>query len=67
MSIHTTAATRFDTFNFYQTSYKKIDNHKIEVDILVPKGISPGKHPLLVKWHGGGLVRPVIREAYFQG
>ena len=56
MSIQTTAATRFDSFNFYQTSYKKIGDHSIEVDVLVPKHLAPGKHPLFVKWHGGGLV-----------
>jgi cephalosporin-C deacetylase-like acetyl esterase len=56
MSLHTTAATRFDSFNFYRTSYKKIGDHEIEVNVLVPKNIVPGKHPLMVKWHGGGLV-----------
>jgi len=56
MSLRTTAATRFDSFHLYRTSYKKIGDHEIEVSILVPKGITPGKHPLLVKWHGGGLV-----------
>ncbi|KAF1962094.1 alpha/beta-hydrolase [Byssothecium circinans] len=55
MSFHTTAATRFDSFNFYRTSYKKIGDHEIEVNVLVPKDITRGKHPLMVKWHGGGL------------
>ncbi|KAF2791280.1 alpha/beta-hydrolase [Melanomma pulvis-pyrius CBS 109.77] len=55
MSLHTTAATRFDSFNLYRTSYKKIGDHDIEVNVLVPKGITSGTHPLLVKWHGGGL------------
>jgi cephalosporin-C deacetylase-like acetyl esterase len=56
MSLHTTAATRFDSFNLYRTSYKKIGDHEIEVVIIVPKDIKPGKHPLFVEWHGGGLV-----------
>ncbi|KAH7134942.1 Alpha/Beta hydrolase protein [Dendryphion nanum] len=55
MSLHTTAATRFDSFDFYRTSYKTIGDHQIEVNVLVPKGIAPGRHPLFVKWHGGGL------------
>ncbi|KAF2108597.1 Alpha/Beta hydrolase protein [Lophiotrema nucula] len=55
MSLRTTAATRFDSFNLYRTSYKKIGDHEIEVNVLVPKGTKPGKHPVLVKWHGGGL------------
>jgi cephalosporin-C deacetylase-like acetyl esterase len=60
MSFHTTAATRFDSFNIYQTSYKKISNHEIKVTILVPKAITPGKCPVLVRWHGGGLVSITI-------
>jgi len=52
----TTPATRFDSFNVYRTSYKQIGNHEIEVGILVPKDLKPGRHPLIVKFHGGGLV-----------
>ncbi|KAH8712250.1 Alpha/Beta hydrolase protein [Phaeosphaeriaceae sp. PMI808] len=52
----TTPATRFDSYNVYRTSYKKIHNHEIEVGILVPKNLKPGKIPLLVKFHGGGLI-----------
>lgn len=55
MSHRTTAATRFDTFDLYRTSYKKIGTHEIEVNVLVPKDIKPGAHPVVVKWHGGGL------------
>lgn len=64
MAFHTTATTRFDSFDFYTTSYKQIGNHKIEVVILVPKGIMPGKHPAMVRWHGGGLVS--IKYDHFQ-
>ncbi|KAF2029909.1 alpha/beta-hydrolase [Setomelanomma holmii] len=53
---HTTPATRFDSFAVYRTSYKKIGNHEIEVGILVPKDLEPGKHPVIVKFHGGGLI-----------
>ena len=53
----TTAANRFDSFNVFRTPYKKIGNHGIDVGILVPKDLKPGKHPLVVKFHGGGLVR----------
>ncbi|PSN67611.1 alpha/beta-hydrolase [Corynespora cassiicola Philippines] len=52
----TTPMTRFDNFDIYTTSYKKIGDHEIEVNVLVPKGVEPGKHPLLVKFHGGGLI-----------
>jgi cephalosporin-C deacetylase-like acetyl esterase len=54
----TTPATRFDSFHVYRTSYKKIGDHEIEVGILVPKDLKPlDKHPVIVKFHGGGLVR----------
>lgn len=52
----TTPATRFNSFDIYKTSYKKIKSHEIEVAILVPKCLQPGKTPLLVRFHGGGLV-----------
>jgi cephalosporin-C deacetylase-like acetyl esterase len=52
----TTPVTRFESFHVYRTCYKKIGDHEIEVGILVPKDLKPGKHPLMVKFHGGGLV-----------
>ncbi|KAF1963860.1 alpha/beta-hydrolase [Byssothecium circinans] len=53
----TTGATRFDNFNIYRTSFKSIGDHKIDVGILVPKGIkSSRKVPVVVNFHGGGLV-----------
>ncbi|KAF2441433.1 alpha/beta-hydrolase [Karstenula rhodostoma CBS 690.94] len=58
----TTAATRFDSFNIYETHFKQISDHKIKVGILVPKDLKPGKVPLAVKFHGGGLV---IGDALF--
>lgn len=58
----TTAATRFDSFTIYRTSYKKIGDHSIEAGVLVPKDLKPGKHPLLVKFHGGGLVQCTLHS-----
>ncbi|KAF3010842.1 hypothetical protein E8E13_008872 [Curvularia kusanoi] len=52
----TTPETRFDSFDVYRTSYKKVNNQAIDVGLLVPKNLEPGKHPILVKFHGGGLV-----------
>ncbi|KAF2676810.1 alpha/beta-hydrolase [Lentithecium fluviatile CBS 122367] len=52
----TTGETRFDSFHVFRTPFKKIGDHDIEVGILVPKDLKPGKHPLIVKFHGGGLV-----------
>ncbi|KAH6882072.1 Alpha/Beta hydrolase protein [Alternaria rosae] len=52
----TTPDNRFDSFNVFRTSYKQVDYHDIEVGILVPKDIKPGKCPVMVKFHGGGLI-----------
>lgn len=52
----TTATTRFDSFNLFRTTYKKVENQDIELGILIPKHLKSGKHPVLVKFHGGGLV-----------
>jgi hypothetical protein len=55
-SSQTNVETSFDSFNIHTTPYKKIGDYEIEVSILIPKELKPGKHPLIVKWHGGGLV-----------
>jgi acetyl esterase/lipase len=52
----TTAATRFSSFDIHEASYKRIGSFDISLAVLIPKGIRPGKHPLHVKWHGGGLI-----------
>ncbi|KAF2631498.1 alpha/beta-hydrolase [Macroventuria anomochaeta] len=52
----TTPEARFDSFTIYRTSYKEISSQSINVVILTPKTLRPGKHPILVKFHGGGLV-----------
>jgi cephalosporin-C deacetylase-like acetyl esterase len=52
----TTGENRFDLFNIYRTPFKKVGNHVIDVGILIPKDLKPGKHPVIVKYHGGGLV-----------
>lgn len=53
----TTPETRFDSFNIHRTSYKKVRDQGVDVGIFIPKTLKPGKHPILVKFHGGGLVR----------
>ncbi|CAI6335464.1 unnamed protein product [Periconia digitata] len=52
----TTEETRFDSFIVLRTSYKTIGSHEIDVGILIPKNLNLEKHPLVVKFHGGGLV-----------
>ncbi|ESZ97901.1 hypothetical protein SBOR_1713 [Sclerotinia borealis F-4128] len=47
---------RFSQFDVSVTTYRTIQNHEIQAYVLIPKNISPGKHPLIVKIHGGGSV-----------
>lgn len=53
----TAAIERSKLFDVVTGSYKTIDNQPIGVDVQIPKNVKPGKHPLLVRFHGGGLVR----------
>jgi acetyl esterase/lipase len=50
------ASNKFAAFNIYTTAYKHVNNQPISVDVLVPKNLKPGKHPLIVRFHGGFLV-----------
>ena len=53
---------KFSPFHIHSTSYKIVNEHKIGVDVLVPKNLKAGnqKHPLMVRFHGGGLVSNLI-------
>lgn len=42
-------------FTDFTAVYKRINEHAITIDILIPKELRPGKRPLLVRLHGGGL------------
>lgn len=48
---------KLDNFDIVQTEYKHVRNHGIHVDSLVPQTLFPGKRPVIVRFHGGGLVR----------
>lgn len=48
-----TAIDLFSSFDIYDETYKYVDGFPIEVSILIPKTASPGKRPLLVRFHGG--------------
>ena len=50
--------TRFDPFTILTTTYKTIDAESIKLDVLFPKSLSqlpPGGHPVIIRFHGGGL------------
>ncbi|KAJ5242769.1 uncharacterized protein N7469_001096 [Penicillium citrinum] len=47
---------KIDGFEVIQTSYKKIEDHRIRCDILIPKAKHERKRPVIINFHGGGLV-----------
>ncbi len=49
-------SAKFSAFTVVDVDYKTIDGVGIPASILTPKNAKPGKHPLIVRWHGGCLV-----------
>lgn len=48
---------KFDSFNVIDVTYKTLNDHPFKVVVLVPKDIDKSKPaPVLVKFHGGGMV-----------
>lgn len=47
---------KFKGFTITQAHYKRVGSHGIRADILAPKSVSPGKRPVIVRFHGGFLV-----------
>ena len=50
------SADRFSTFLVKDVTYKTVSSTPIEATILIPKDAKPGKHPVLVRWHGGSIM-----------
>jgi acetyl esterase/lipase len=38
------------------STYKTVDSHPILIDTVIPDGLGPGTHPLIVNYHGGFLI-----------
>ncbi|KAJ5288829.1 hypothetical protein N7478_001859 [Penicillium angulare] len=47
---------KIDGFDILQTPYKRIGENDIRCDVLVPRTSFQGKRPVIIRWHGGGLV-----------
>ena len=54
---------KLDGFDVVQANYKTVGNHGIRSDLLIPKSPFQGKRPVIVFFHGGGLVRDHIAVA----
>ena len=50
--------SRFDDFNVLTTSYKRIGQHDISLNVVYEKGLSSksAAQPVIIRFHGGGLV-----------
>ncbi|OQD69117.1 hypothetical protein PENPOL_c002G00354 [Penicillium polonicum] len=46
----------FTGFDLIQPDYKHFGDHGIRADILVPQSPHTGKRPVIVRFHGGGLM-----------
>ncbi|KAK1140045.1 hypothetical protein N8T08_010955 [Aspergillus melleus] len=47
---------KFANFSVIQSSYKRVGNHDIGVDMITPRTLPAGKRPIIARFHGGGLV-----------
>ncbi|RHZ49385.1 uncharacterized protein CDV56_103392 [Aspergillus thermomutatus] len=43
-------------FNLIQTHYKQVGDHPIRADFIIPPSTFTGKRPVIVRFHGGGLI-----------
>lgn len=50
------AREKLSHFTDFTAVYKRVNQHAITIDILIPKELRPGKRPLLVRLHVGGSI-----------
>ncbi|KAJ5118856.1 hypothetical protein N7526_010493 [Penicillium atrosanguineum] len=50
------SSPKLDGFDVLQTNFKHVGDHPIRADILVPQKPHTGKRPVILRFHGGGLV-----------
>lgn len=47
---------KFAPFEVSKAVYKTVNGHPIPAYVFIPKNLSPGKHPVIAKFHGGFLI-----------
>lgn len=50
------SSPKLDGLDIIQTTYKKIGDHEIRTDILIPQTPHEGQRPVIIRLHGGGFV-----------
>ena len=48
---------KFNKFDISEVTYKVVNGQDIKAFTIIPKNTSAGKHPVIVKFHGGNFVR----------
>lgn len=46
----------FKGFKIFDVTYKVVKSHAIQTSVLVPRNACKGPRPVIVRFHGGGLV-----------
>lgn len=57
---------RYNAFEIRDFVYKTVHEHPILLSVLIPKTVKRGKRPILVRFHGGGLVEGVRLGDWFR-
>lgn len=53
-------ADHFSEFKVFDVTYKVVHDHPIQASVLVPRRSCKGPRPVIVRFHGGGLVRAFL-------
>lgn len=51
-------------FHSIQQDYKHFGSHGIRADVLISKTPFEGRRPVIVRFHGGGLVRTLLPRIF---
>lgn len=47
---------KYSNFTITTTPYKTVNGQEIPVHVYLPKSLTPGKHPIVARFHGGFLI-----------
>lgn len=53
---------KYAGFDISEVTYKVVNGQNIQAFVFVPKGLTPGKYPIVGKFHGGFFVSCLLLE-----